>query len=153
MISGGCRCGLRGGGRRCRCCGLVLAAVEEIGDVEEGEVGHEGHGCDGATRLKPAEVFWVEGFPSDAFDEGEGDVAAVENGEGKQVGECEVHVEEDGEREREEPASFVFKNAVIDLHDADGSAEVLGAYVAAFRKQRIEHVDDGKDGVADLVGR
>ncbi len=131
--------------------GFVFAS-EEIGDVEEGEVGHEGHGGEGAGGLEPAEVFGVEGFFAEAFDDGEGDMTAIEHGEGEEVGEGEVDVEEDGEGEGEEPTAIIFEDAVVDFHDADGAAEVLGADVASFGEEGVEHIDDGEDGVADLVG-
>src|SRR5271163_4941189 len=69
--------------------------------VEEGDEGHVADEGDGAGGLERLEDVHAQGTAADPFEEGEGDVAAVEDRQREEIEHGEVDVDEDGEPEGE----------------------------------------------------
>jgi hypothetical protein len=106
---------------------------------------------EGAGALDHSEGAGEMGRFRRGFDQGEEDVSAVEDGDGQEVEEGEVDVEDDAEPEGLAPAVFVFEQDVVDAHDADKPGQVLGFDVGLGGEQGLEGADHGLDAGGDLV--
>src|SRR5215831_4008246 len=131
---------------------FVLAALPgQILDVVKGDVNHEHDKRGGTAGLNHADNSMADWLASNAFDEREEDMTAVEHWNREHVQECEVDVHEHAEPKGETPAFFAAEEAGINVHDFDCAAEMLGLDVRMAREQCAESVKHGIDAGGDLL--
>ncbi|MFM1944158.1 MAG: hypothetical protein RI897_3140 [Verrucomicrobiota bacterium] len=126
------------------------AFPREVLYVEDRDVEHISDNEEGAGALEDGESSVVDGFTSGAFDEGEQDMAAVEDGDGQEVEEGEVDIEDDAKPQGLAPAVFVGEEHVINTHDADESGKVLGLDIRFWGKEGLESIHHRHDAGGDL---
>src|SRR5579862_1191287 len=131
--------------------GLEGPVPRKVLHVEEGHKEHEPYDDAGANACHDFYDFGRDGLAPDAFDEREDDVAAVEHGDRQEVQHRQVHIREDAEPERHAPAVLALEYLVVDAHDADGAAEVLGAHVGLRGEERVEHVSHAVEAAQHLL--
>src|SRR5436190_16151993 len=107
----------------------------QILNVVKGDEKHKDNDYGCATGLDDADGLGADWLAAHALNDGEKDVAAIEHRDGKHVEERKVDVHQYAEPKRQTPPLFGIKEAVIDFHDFDRSAEVLG-FDARFAREQ-----------------
>src|SRR5712691_2390962 len=124
---------------------LFRASPRQILDVVKSDVNHETDQQDGATGLDRANDTCADRFAPNSFDDGEHNVATIQDGDGQHIQQGEVDVHEYAEPKRQAPALFAGKQPGINIHDFHRPTQVLHFDIGVSCKQGAESIKHGID--------
>src|SRR6266436_5282990 len=107
---------------------LFRVPPRQILDVVKSNVNHESDQQHGTACLDRADDASADGLAPNSFDDGEQNVASVEDRDGQHIQQSEINVHQYAEPNSQAPALLTVEQAIIDVHDFNRAAEVLDFY-------------------------
>src|SRR5271166_1007945 len=102
-----------------------LASPRQILNVIKSDVEHEADEQHSTTGLDHVNHARADGLAPNPFYQGQQDVPAVQNRDGEHIEHSQVNIHEDTKPDCQAPALLAVKEAVVNVHDFHGAAEVL----------------------------
>ena len=107
----------------------TATSKQDVPEVFEGDEDDEAKKEERAASLEGFENAALKWFFADCFADGHGDVTSIQHGEGQEVHDGEVDVEDDTEPKHLKQGVGALEEVKVDTTDADGSAHVGGTDV------------------------